>query len=258
MSRIMNPLLKASKPTPHVLEALTCLPLFGGAETATETQTSESSSASSDNSSTDTGSSTASFVGTGSSSSAGGDSGTELTPEQIQELVKRTEELTNTNKELLKKTSKYENDAAEAEKAKLSREEALESDLQKATDTIVQLDTALKRQAVVNAINSFDELKFHDVDFIVHELDPAIMEDMIVDLENSTVTVKGIENDLRRIAKEKSWAVKQTAAGDQQKQQRQQRPSGAPPSGNNGGKSNSGRREELLARFPVIGHGIRR
>jgi hypothetical protein len=82
--------------------------------------------------------------------------------------------------------------------------------------------------------------------------------DLDVDLESGTATVNGIDNELKRVARDCEWLVKRNGrvsgggAGEQVKPK--VRSSGAPPAppGANGAKAN--RRQDLSKRFPVIMH----
>ena len=113
---------------------------------------------------------------------------------------------------------------------------------------------------MINAINGFADVQFHDPMFALRELQnsaPEIFEDMDVDLENGMVTVKGVENHLRRIAKEKDWAVKKAATDTTTTTgpTTTTRPSGAPPAGPANSGDKAARRKALADKFPVIAHG---
>ena len=233
--------------------ALSAFPLYGGAP-----EDSESSSAqSTDSQSAASGSGDQS--GSDTSAQAGGDSAQQLDPQQIADLLKQVQTLSTQNKQLLTENNTFKSQQQETERKQLSREQALEKDLQDALATVEKLDAALKNQAVLNAINSFQDIQFHDPNFVMHELSADIFEGMEVDLENGTVTVSGIENDLRRIAKEKSWAVKKVAqqdpVGGGQQPPKPPRGSGAPPAPPGGDTSKQARRAALIDKYPVINHG---
>ncbi len=247
---------------PSIEAAKAALPIFGGtAPIEDKKETDSGSNSGSGGQSSDSGSQSKS-----EGSAAGGDSDINTDPQAVADLMKQVEALTKNVGDLTKKNAAYEKEKSDAERASLGREEALEKDLEDAQKVIIKMDAALKNQAIVNAINSFREIEFHDPQFARGKLDPSIIENMQVDLENGTVTVIGVENDLRRIAKEFSWAVK--VNGQQQSnnggnagnggQQRQApgRSSGGAPGGGNGtdpGKATT--RKALAARFPVITHG---
>lgn len=237
------------------------LPIFGGTS-PTETKTTESSSG-------DSGQQSSSANAT-DSQNAGGDSGKpkELSPEEIASLLEQVNETNTKLTEATQKLTEYEQKEQSAKRAAMGKEEALTADLEQAQQTIIKMDQALKNQAVINAINGFRDLEFHDTGFILRELQssaPEIFEDMEVDLDNSTVTVKGVENHLRRIAREKDWAVKKNnnpgnngnkngaAAGSSTTPP--PRGSGAPPANPAASGDKASRRAALATKFPVISHG---
>lgn len=187
-----------------------------------------------------------------------------MTPEQISELLAKVTDLTSQVT-----TLKTENDANKAEKekeerAKLGREEALNKDLDTAQQTIQQMDTVIQNLAIVNAIqnNTAGEngakLDFYDATQVVRELDPKGFE-LVVDLQNGEATVKNINSELSRIAKEKYWMVK-TNAVEQTQQQRTTTPprqtgTGTPPANPSKNNDKATRRSELESKWPIIAHG---
>lgn len=245
---------------PSIEAAKAALPIFGGTAPVEDKKETGSDSGSGGQGSD------SESKGKSEGNTAGGDPEINTDPQAVADLMKQVESLTKSVSDLGKKNAAYEKEKSDAERASLGREEALEKDLEDAQKVIIKMDAALKNQAIVNAINSFREIEFHDPQFARGKLDPSIIENMQVDLENGTVTVIGVENDLRRIAKEFSWAVK--VNGQQQSnnggnagnggQQRQApgRSSGGAPGGGNGTDPGKGTtRKALAARFPVITHG---
>lgn len=235
--------------------ALASLPLFGGTTPSTESPPDS-----------DTGSSQAkgtestSQSGNDTATQAGGDSGTttEMDPAQIADLLKQVQNLTNVNKQLLQENNANKAKQQEAERAKLSREEAMEKDLEQRDEIIAKMDRALRNQAIINAINNFKDVTWHDPMFPISKLDPAILENMTVDLEAGTVTVTGVENDLRRIAKDYEWAVVNPAAQSPNPPPRQQprpRGTGTPPAPPNGSNDKATRRQSLIDKWPVLTQG---
>jgi hypothetical protein len=145
----------------------------------------------------------------------------------------------------------------------MGREQALEQDLAASMETIQKLDAALKNQAILNAINSFTDIQFHDPRFVMHELSADVMESMEVNLDAGTVTINGIENELRRIAREKDWAVKKNNVPTSNSSNQGSGPkapargSGSPPPPPSGANDKASRRAALIDKFPVIAHGTR-
>lgn len=182
-------------------------------------------------------------------------------PQAVADLVKQVESLNNTVGQLKKVNEKFESEKKTKERESLGREEALAKDLEESQQTVIKMDRALRNQAVVNAINGFKDIEFHDTKFAMSKLSADVFDQMEVDLENGTVTVTGIENDLRRIAKENEWAVKNKGSvpgnvnGTEQRKTPVGRPSGGAPNGSGGDASKATQRKALAARFPVIMHG---
>ena len=235
------------------------LPIFGGT-TPTETKSTESSSGAS-------GEPSSNSQENGETSSAGGDSGKpkEMSPEEIASLLEQLSDTQNKLTEATKKITAADAEKQKAERAQMGKEEALTADLEQAQQTIIKMDQALKNQAVINAVNGFRDIEFHDINFVLRELQSSaadVFENMDVDLENGTVTVKGVENHLRRIAKEKDWAVKKNATGaagenggQGQNPPAPPRGSGAPPANPTANQDKAARRKSLADKFPVIAHG---
>lgn len=244
----------AGSPTifdPEVVKS--CLPFFGGEDPKTPESSPEGSAAENPSAGGNSGQ-----AGSGAASAAGGDSGQpEMTPQQITDLLKQVSDLTKNVNTLSKENETYKKKEADAVKATQSREEALESDLTEAQQTIAKMDSVIRHVALVNAIQSNKDLEFHSAKHVLRELDPNAFE-LDVDLENGTATVTGIENDLKRIAKECSWLVKSNGAGNAGNQGTPPAPrrgSGNPPSGGSGTPDAASRRADLIKRYPIIGHG---
>jgi hypothetical protein len=233
-----------------IAAAIAALPLFGGT--------------SPDENESGTGGEAGAGAGTGASAPETGAGTPNITtdPQAVADLVKQVETLTSTVGQLKKTNEKFETEKKNKERESLGREEALAKDLEESQQIVIKMDRALRNQAVVNAINGFKDIEFHDTKFALSKLSADIFDQMEVDLENGTVTVTGIENDLRRIAKENEWAVKSKGSvppnvpGGDQRRTPAGRPSGGAPAGGSGGDaSKATTRKALAARFPVIMHG---
>lgn len=246
---------KKKSALPGMEAALATLPIYGGTVEEGNEQSSET---------TETSSSQGKTEKPSSSSSESTDVVTD--PQAVADLVKQVESLNSTVTTLTKENEKFINEKKQKDRESMGREEALSADLEDAQQTIVKMDQALRNQAVVNAINGFKDIEFYDTKFAMSKLSSDVYDQMEVDLENGTVTVSGIENDLRRIAKENEWAVKSkgspgnannsgsvTSSGPRSRQPA--RASGSAPNGAGGDSSKATTRKALAARFPVITHG---
>lgn len=192
-----------------------------------------------------------------SSVNSGDDSTTEdlsKNPEAMADLLKQLNDATKTIKELQSKTEGYEKEKAQAARAQQTREEQLEQDLTEAQQVIAKMDSVIRHTAVVNAIQGMKDFEFHSARHVLNELD-ANAFDVDVDLENGTATVTGIENEIKRVAKEMPWLVAQSKNSNQMGKNPLPRSSGAPPANPNGDADKVSRRAELMKKFPVISHG---
>lgn len=240
------------KATVTALEAAkAALPIFGGTGQTPETESPPEQTASSQTSQT-------------SQSSSGGDSQSsetpkEVTPEQLSDLLRQVTELNSTVTTLKSENDGYKQKEEQARRTAQSREETLTEDLDRAQQTISQMDSVIKHLAVVNAIQGNQEFQFHDPRDVISRLDESEY-DLEIDLESGKAGVKDLNNALKRIAKESPWLVKSRASDESNERQAPRPPargSGAPPANPGSGGNKSSRREALIDRFPVISHGRR-
>ena len=221
------------------------LPFFGGAEeeTATESIVDDQPSATTQES-----------VSTEPVTTDESAKGSELSPEQIADLMKQVAESNKRLSEVNTKLSEYENKEKSEARAQQTREQVLEQDLNDAQQTIARMDAVIRQTALINAIQGAKDIEFHSAKHVLRELDPNVVE-LDVYLENCTATVSGIDVELKRIARECDWLVKKNGVPTQGMEKRAPRGSGAPPSSPNGSNDKASRRQELVNRYPVISHG---
>lgn len=176
-------------------------------------------------------------------------------PEAMADLLKQLNDASKTIKELQNKTASYEKEKANANRAQQTREQQLEGDLTEAQKIIEKMDSVIRHTAIINAIQGIKDYQFHSARHVLNELDPNSF-DVDVDLENGTATISGIENEIKRVAKEMPWLVAQekNSVGGRNSIPRS---SGAPPANPNGDAAKVSRRAELMKKFPVISHGQR-
>lgn len=225
--------------------AKSALPIFGG-ESEEVTEAADESNG------------TENTTGTTDSDATGdSDSNEDLTknPEAMADLLKQLNDATRQIKELQGKTASYEKEKANAARAQQTREEQLEQDLNDAQQTIAKMDAVIRHTAMINAIQGMKDYEFHSARHVLNELDPNSF-DIDVDLENGTATISGIENEIKRVAKEMPWLVAQAKSSNATGSKSPlPRSSGAPPSNPNGDAAKVARRTELMKKFPVIAHG---
>lgn len=224
--------------------AKAAMPFFGG-EQEEVTETTDESSGNQDT------------AGSDSTVSDNADSANaELTqnPEAMADLLKQLNDATKQIKDLQSKTATYEKEKANTARAQQTREQQLESDLTEAQQTIAKMDSVIRHTAMINAIQGMKDYEFHSARHVLNELDPNSFE-IDVDLENGSATITGIENEIKRVAKEMPWLVAQAKTGNPVGGKPMPRSSGAPPGNPNGDAAKVARRSELMKKFPVIAHG---
>ena len=181
-------------------------------------------------------------------------------PIALQQLL---DQVNKTQSDLQKITG--ERDTLQSEKdrqarSQLTKEENLTKDLETAQAQIEKLTNVIHSVALNNAfLESSGEMQWNSVKQAMAELNPDNYT-IEVDVENGKATVTGIENEVKRIAKDFSWLVK-NAANDQNNNGHRgpgrPRSTGAPPAGpgGSGGGDKSARRNEMMNRFPVLMQG---
>jgi len=179
-----------------------------------------------------------------------------LSPEQVGDLLKQVGDLTNKLSVLQQENNTFKAKEQQAERAKQTREQQLETDLTEAQQVIAKMDAVIKHTAIINAIQGAKDLEFHSARHVMNELDMESFE-LDVDLDSGTATVTGIENELKRIAKEMPWLVSKdkAASPDPTRQPRNPRGSGTPPAPPGGSNDKQTKRAALINKYPVIAHG---
>ena len=183
-----------------------------------------------------------------------------LTNKEINDLLDEKKLQNKKIDDLTKSVATLQKEQDKVNRSSLSKEENLQKDLDEANGTIEGLKKAIQNQALLNAVQSNDKLKFQSVPHVIREIDPNMIS-FDLDLESRTATVTGVDAELKRISRDLPWMLKKEEEQQQQQQQQQQfgyRPgSGAPPApGNNNNKKQTAR-AALMAKFPVIAHGTR-
>ena len=251
MTNTQPPWMKHMPPALTGIEAAkAALPIFGG--TSTETEESTTAVITPVKTETETSSATSESESTSTES---------LSPEEIKELLGKVSELSSTVKSLDTQNQSYKAKEEEARKAAMGREEALVEDNERLQQTVSQMDEVIKNLAVINAIQGNKDLQFHDARDVISRLDPGGYE-LDVDLESRKANVSGIDNELKRIARECPWLVRDASkpGGGSNGSERKLPPrgSGSPPASPTGGDTGKQqKRSALIDKFPVIAHGRR-
>lgn len=223
--------------------AKAALPIFGGTQ-PTETESSSDESSDESKKSTKTESNT---------TSSGGDSATSteaLSPEQIADLMAQVTQLNSTVTQLKTENDSFKSKEDEQRRASQGREQTLEEDNTRLAETVQKMDKVIKHLAIVNAIQGNRDIQFHNPRDVIARLDHSAYN-LDVDLENGQATVKNIENELKRIAREEDYLVVKPL--DNGPSTRAPRSSGAPSGpANTNSTAKAQRRKELEAKWPII------
>ena len=228
-------------------------PIFGG--TSPEGATGSSGGTGSDDSGKagNTGSSQSS-QSSQSSASAGGD-GSAQTDSQLADLLSQVADLNSKLADQATRIQGYEQKEQEETRKSQTREQNLENDLNTANQTIDQMNSVIQYLAIENAINGFKDGEWHSSRQVFAELrDGGYQYEVDVDLESGTATVRGIEDALKKIAKDSPWLVaKSKTQAPTQQTRNGTRASGSVPSASTQASGDAARREALIERFPAIG-----
>lgn len=175
-------------------------------------------------------------------------------PNALGQLLSQVEKLTRDLKIANDKVVGFETKAAEETRKQQTREQQLEADLAQREATIQQMDGVIRSMAISNAILNNKDIQWHSLKQVTAELNPEAF-DISVDLEHGTATVTGVDNEVKRIAKDCPWLVAKNNATPPPANPRTPRSSGIPPAPPASDASKQSSRTELMKRFPVIAHG---
>lgn len=171
----------------------------------------------------------------------------------LNQVSKTSADLANATKE--RDTLSQEKE--KAARAQMSKEEGLQKDLENAQIQIEAYHRVVETVALQNAfITASGDTQWNSVKQAMAELDEEKYS-VNVNLENSNAEVEGIENEVKRIAKECPWLVKSAGEGEGETLRRgpgRPRTTGTPPGAPKaGGKTD--KRDQMMNRFPVLMHG---
>lgn len=181
-------------------------------------------------------------------------------PNAIKQLL---DQVSKQSSDLANITQERDGLATEKEKqarAQMSKEEGLQKDLENAQVQIEQLHELVTTMAKQNAfLTASGDTKWNSVKQAMAELDDNNFT-VDVNLEQRTADIQGIENEVKRIAKDFPWLVKSAAENNEQgnngnnsgRGAGRPRTTGAPPAPPKGNEGKQERRAALMSRFPVL------
>lgn len=226
--------------------ALSVLPIFGGTSPETKVEeTTETKSETKPETKTETKPETKSETKTETETD---------TTQTVADLLKQVGELTKKVGTLSEENKGFKDKEEKATRASQTREQNLEKDLTDAQQTIEQMDAVIKHLALVNGIQGFKDAEWHSSRQVFAELKDDEYE-IDIDLEKGTATVTGIENALKRVAKDCPWLVskdKTQNSNENQNSTTSRRPSGGPPANPGTGTDPASKRQNMIGRFSAL------
>lgn len=175
-------------------------------------------------------------------------------PAALTQLLSQVDSLTKNLKTANDKVTAYEAKQQEEARKQQTKEQQLESDLAERDKTIQQMDAVIQNMAVNNAFLSQPDIQWNSVKQAMAELDSSAFE-VDIDLASGKATVSGIENEVKRIAKDFPWLIKsaQNSTVTPPATPRQQPTrSGPAPSVPGTEAEKAAKRSDLMKRFPAI------
>lgn len=247
-------------------KAKSVLPIYGGtnpeggtsSEGGTEKKDEKKSESKSDSSSSSSSGNSSSQSAGGGSENSNSNSGSGDTEQQVADLLRQVSELNNKVTSQSTELEGYRTKEQEAQRAAMSEQDRLKSDLESLGKTVEKMDQVIHHLAMINAIQGFKDAEFHEARQVLMELREGDYNfDVDIDLENGQATVSGIEDALKKIAKDKYWLVKNAANGSNGNGSggSRARGSGAAPGSPSNTTTGEARRAEMIKKFPVIAAG---
>lgn len=172
-------------------------------------------------------------------------------PEAINQLLKQITDLQGESKAHKEALAKHEAEKLKAERATQTREQQLEADLTIAQETVKQMDEIVRTVAAQSAFITAGDFQWNSVKQAMSELSDDEYE-IDVDLETRKATVTGIENAVKRIARECPWLLKTAGDAGGGTSTAPRRGTGAPPAPPTGAAGAQAKRADMMKRFPAI------
>jgi hypothetical protein len=176
-------------------------------------------------------------------------------PNALTQLLSQVQALTAKVTEVTTERDSYKTKEESARRAQQTKEEQLQTDLDKERQRTEQLFNILKQKVVENAISNAKGYEWYSIKQVMAELDEKALE-IDIDTESLTGTVTGIDSELKRIAQLCPWMIsKDKTKTPEDGQRRPQRPSGTPVAPPTGEAAKLSKREALIKKYPIIAQG---
>ena len=161
---------------------------------------------------------TSSGKGAGSSVASADEDDDEYKDYSPKELRRILREISSRAKTAESERDSFKGKIDEAEREKLTKEQALEKDVQERDVTISTLRATNARLAIINAINADTRFEWHNAEVVAQQLDSKIVK------VSDDGRVEGLAKELPRIAKDHDYLLKSRSA---QKQPNNNGPAGS-------------------------------
>lgn len=182
-------------------------------------------------------------------------------PNALTQLLSQVQTLTTQVTTLTQENTNFKDAKTAEERSKLAKEQQLEQDLaneRMKTEKAVNLLTA---KTLENALLTHKDYQWHDTASALAKLDQGAIKTTI-DIEKGVATVEGLENEVKRIARENSWMLSKgpaepgtpPATPPNPAAPVAGRPTGTPPAPPNTDAAKAAKRNGLIDKYPVIRH----
>jgi hypothetical protein len=185
-------------------------------------------------------------------------------PNALTQLLSQVQSLTNQVTQLTTENTSYKEKQTAEERSKLAKEQQLEQDLANERLRTEKAVNLLTQKTLENALLTHKEYQWHDSASALAKVDQNAIKTTI-DIEKGVATVEGLENEIKRVARENSWMLSKGPATDPPKTGDQPnpaapvagRPTGTPPPPPNATADKAKQRNSMIDKYPVIAHGAR-
>lgn len=184
-------------------------------------------------------------------------------PNALTQLLSQVQSLTNQVTQLTTENTGFKEKQTQEERSKLAKEQQLEQDLANERLRTEKAINLLTQKTLENALLTHKEYQWHDSASALAKVDQNAIKTTI-DIEKGVATVEGLDNEIKRVARENSWMLSKgpadpPKAGDQPNPAAPVagRPTGAPPASPSANADKAKQRTSMIDKYPVIAHGAR-
>lgn len=157
----------------------------------------------------------------------GGDGkGTPPVNVDVNQLLAQVQTLSSQVSQLTQENQSYKTKETDAENAKKTREQQLETTIQQKDAQLAAAQNLIGQKAMENALLTHKDYQFHDSNDALLSLKNVEGVKVTVDIDKQIATVEGLDAAIKELAEKKPWML---AKGPQTDDQQQQTPPATPP-----------------------------